>query len=83
MAEPIPNPPPGFDELSVDEQIDYVQSLWDRIAASPEKVPVPEWHAHVVRERLAEYRADPSNTKPWKEVRDNLERELSKRSNKK
>jgi hypothetical protein len=27
----VPNPPPGFDDLSVEEKIDYVQSLWERI----------------------------------------------------
>jgi hypothetical protein len=31
-----PTPPQGFDDLSVDEQIDFVQSLWDRIAATSE-----------------------------------------------
>jgi hypothetical protein len=30
----VSHPPPGFDELSVEEQIDYVQSLWNRIAAT-------------------------------------------------
>lgn len=30
MTNPVPLPPPGFDALSVDEQIEYVQSLWDR-----------------------------------------------------
>ena len=39
MTNPVPLPPPGFDDLSVDEQIEYVQSLWNRIAASPEQVP--------------------------------------------
>ena len=27
MPKPVPLPPPGFDELSVDEKIDYLQSL--------------------------------------------------------
>jgi hypothetical protein len=31
MANPVPLPPPGFDDLTVDEQISHVQSLWDRI----------------------------------------------------
>jgi len=51
MAKLLPTPPPEFDKLPVAEQIDYVQSLWDRIAASPEQVPVPEWHKRVIRER--------------------------------
>ena len=37
MLKPVPLPPPGFDDLSVDEKIDYLQSLWDRIAATPRR----------------------------------------------
>ena len=37
---PAAIPPPGFDELTIEEQIDYVQSLWERIAATPDQVPV-------------------------------------------
>jgi putative addiction module component (TIGR02574 family) len=61
MARALPNPPPGFDDLSIDEKLDYVQSLWDRILAHPEDIPVPEWHLEIVRERLAEYEADPNS----------------------
>jgi hypothetical protein len=31
MPQALPVPPPGFDPLSIDDPIDYVQSLWDRI----------------------------------------------------
>jgi hypothetical protein len=41
ISQALPMPPPGFDALSVDEQMDYVQSLWDHIAARPEDVPCP------------------------------------------
>ena len=59
MAQALPLPPPGFDELSVEEKLDYVESLWERIFARPEEVPVPDWHLQIVRERLAEYDANP------------------------
>ena len=36
MTERVGIPPPRFDSLPVDEQIDYVQDLWDWIAARPE-----------------------------------------------
>lgn len=39
MSQTLPLPPPGFDTLSAEEQIDYVQSLWDHIAARPEANP--------------------------------------------
>jgi putative addiction module component (TIGR02574 family) len=79
MSETIPNPPPGFDHLSVDEQIDYVQSLWDRIATSSEHVPVPEWHRRVIRERLEAYHANPTAGRLWEEVRTDIERKLGDR----
>jgi uncharacterized protein (DUF433 family) len=31
MAKPPMEPPPGFDDLSVEEKIEYVNALWDRI----------------------------------------------------
>ncbi|HLG16956.1 MAG TPA: addiction module protein [Blastocatellia bacterium] len=76
MTTMFPIPPPGFDQLSVDEQIHFVESLWDRIAVHAERVPVPDWHRHVLAERLAAYESDPDAGKPWEEVRDELQREL-------
>ena len=40
MSDSLPLPPAGFDALSVEDQIDYVQSLWDRIAANVDQVPL-------------------------------------------
>ena len=57
MSQTLPVPPPGFDALSIEEQIDYVQSLWDHIAARPEEIPVPDWHCQILAERLAAYDA--------------------------
>lgn len=76
MAHAVPIPPPGFDNLSVDEQVEYVQSLWDRISACPEDVAVPDWHREVVRERLAQLDANPQAGRSWPEVRDELIRKL-------
>ncbi len=79
MSKIIPNPPPGFDDLSVGEQIDYVQSLWERIAASPEQVPVPEWHLRILRERMEAYKANPSAGRSWEEARTDIEKKLRDR----
>jgi putative addiction module component (TIGR02574 family) len=59
MAQSLPIPPPGFDALSVEEKIEYVNSLWDRIAIRPEEVPVPDWHRQILEERLARDDAHP------------------------
>ena len=60
MPKPVPLPPPGFDDLSVDEKIDYLQSLWDRVAATPEAIPVPGWHRDILDERLKNLEANPA-----------------------
>ncbi len=79
MPKIVPTPPPGFDDLSVDERIDFIQSLWDRIAATPEQVPVPEWHRRIIRERLEAYRENPMAGRSWTEVRSEIERKLRER----
>lgn len=80
MSQTLPLPPPGFDALSVEEQIDYVQSLWDHIAARPEEVPVPDWHREILAERLAAYDANPDEGKTWEEFEEELTREIQSRS---
>ncbi len=80
MPKPLQAPPPGFDELPIEDQLDYVQSLWDRIAADPKEVPVSEWHREKLAERLEAYRAHPSEGAAWGEVRDRLQRDLEGRS---
>jgi putative addiction module component (TIGR02574 family) len=65
MPKPLPLPPPGFDELSVDEKIDYLQSLWGRIAATPGTVPVPDWHRDILDQRLNDLEANPESGDSW------------------
>jgi putative addiction module component (TIGR02574 family) len=74
MSQPVPLPPPGFDELSVDEKIDYLQSLWDRIAATPETVPVPEWHREILAQRLTDLEPNPDAGDDWDVVPERLRR---------
>jgi len=76
MSRPVPNPPPGFDDLSVDDQIEYLQSLWDRVTASAERVPVPAWHAEIIRKRVAELESDPNSAIPWEQAREEIVRRL-------
>ena len=69
-------PPPGFDDLPIDERIDYVGALWDRIAADPNQVPVPDWHRAILAERLADSEANGDETLDWAEVRSELLKEF-------
>ena len=76
MTRTVPLPPPGFDDLSIDEKIDYLQSLWDRIAASSQSVPVPEWHLEVLQHRLMDLERDPDSGDSWDAVEKRLRKKL-------
>jgi hypothetical protein len=69
MANSVQLPPPGFDDLTVEEQLEYLEALWDRVAAHPERVPVPDWHRRLIKERLA----SDSPSRPWSDVRRDIE----------
>jgi putative addiction module component (TIGR02574 family) len=72
-------PPAGFDELSTEEQVDYINDLWGRVLAHPESVPVPDWHREILAERLAEYRSGNAGAgRAWSEVQRDLRAELDK-----
>ncbi|WP_438017262.1 addiction module protein [Sorangium sp. So ce315] len=79
MQRAIQGPPPGFDNLTVHEQIEYVQALWERIAAREDEVPVPEWHKAELDRRLAEVEAAPDAGRSWEQVEADLRTRLSTR----
>lgn len=62
--------------MSVDEKIDYLQSLWDRIAETPDTIPVPKWHREILDERLKELEADPSASDSWDVVQERLRKKF-------
>lgn len=79
MGNALPLPPPGFDGLSTEEKIEYVQSLWDHISSDADKVPLTEWQEQLLDERLADMEETPDIGIPWTEVRANALRKLSKK----
>ena len=80
MARPLPFPPPGFDDLSAEEKIDYLQALWDRIAEAPDDVSVPDWHLEIVEQRLAAHRDHPERVVTWEEAEADILSRLRRRA---
>lgn len=75
MAKPIADPP-GFADLTIEEQIEYVMDLWDRIIADPDRLPVRQSHLDLAAERLADHRANPEAGEDAFAMLDRLRREL-------
>ncbi len=72
MAHPVPNPPPGFDDLSAEEKIDYIQSLWERIAtpteATQDALPLTAAQRAELDRRLDELDREGPVGIPWDQV---------------
>lgn len=79
MGQPM-SAPPGFDDLSVEQKIDYVQTLWDRIfGLDHADIPSPAWHREEVRAALEEHERDPDAARSWESVRADIEAKLRRR----
>jgi putative addiction module component (TIGR02574 family) len=76
MGQPITVPPPGFDDLPVEEQIDYVQALWRRIATRSDDIPSPAWHFELLEKRRESLESDADPGRPWEDVRRDLHARL-------
>jgi len=79
MANKVSNPPAGFDELTVEEKLDYVELLWDSIAARPETVAVPDWHLEVIEQRTHGGQAGSHDGRSWDDFREELRAKLRQR----
>jgi putative addiction module component (TIGR02574 family) len=71
--------PPEFDQASIDERIEFVQDLWDRIAANPDELPIPEEHLRIIEERLRESPTSPESSMSWDEVKAHFRRAIKGR----
>ena len=78
MGNPLPIPPPGFERLSTEEKIEYVQSLWDHIASDVVAVPLADWQEQLLDERLKDLEENPDSGIPWSQVRAGVLRRLGK-----
>ena len=56
-------------KLSVAERIQFVEDVWDSIAAIPEVVPLAQEEKAVLDRRLNAYHKNPSAGSPWAEIK--------------
>jgi putative addiction module component (TIGR02574 family) len=76
MSSPSQFPPPGFDQLSYEEQLDYVEQLFDYVTSNAKYVEIPEWHRAILEERMARYRKIGFVGTPWEEFKQELDKEF-------
>ncbi len=62
------NPASIFD-LSPSEKLQFVEDLWDDLAAEPETVPVHDWQKQELAQRKANLMKNPNSALRWDEVK--------------
>ena len=55
--------------LSPTEKLQLVEELWDTLAANPDQLGIPAWHAKLLAEDQALYQANPTEGSSWSEVK--------------
>jgi putative addiction module component (TIGR02574 family) len=59
-------------QLSVPERLQWVEAIWNSIAAQPEALPLTAAERAEIDRRLDDLRDNPDDDFSWEEVRDNL-----------
>jgi putative addiction module component (TIGR02574 family) len=58
-----------LETLSVPERVQIVEDLWDSIARSNARLPVPQWQKDELARRKKRYLQNPDSGETWDQVR--------------
>ncbi len=67
MPAPVP---PEILALPVPQRMELAAQIWDSI--QPSEIEISEEHRLILAERLAKYEANPTEGRPWEEVKAEL-----------
>lgn len=68
MSHALPFTPSAFEELSEEQQIQYIETHLDEIVAGLRANPaVQPWEAEMLADRLARHRSQSEGGIPWEE----------------
>jgi putative addiction module component (TIGR02574 family) len=60
-------------QLPPEQRLELIEAIWDSLAATPEQVPIPDWHLRIIEERMADDERDPEPGDDWPTVRRRIE----------
>lgn len=82
MSHELQFSPSPFEQLSTEEQIEYVETHLESIIANlMANESIPYWHREILADHLRRYREQTEGAIPWEEVRKELEQEFGKLDN--
>jgi putative addiction module component (TIGR02574 family) len=66
----------NYRDLSIEDRLRLVQDIWISIAEEGPQELTPPWHREILDQRLASLERDPESTRPWSDVRKDLDAEF-------
>jgi putative addiction module component (TIGR02574 family) len=66
-----------IDNLSAEERLDLIESLWESLIHDPSSIPVTEAQRRILDQRLDEIEAGDDTGIPWEEVKARIKKQLS------
>jgi putative addiction module component (TIGR02574 family) len=63
----------GLANLTVQERLDLIESLWDSLPDQLDVSMIPDWHIAELTKRSNDATANPGAGRPWREVLDQFE----------
>lgn len=67
-----PFPPPGFDELSGEEQVELADKPSAYVSPNEYYVDIPEWHREILDKAMARYKEVGIEGRSWEEIEQEL-----------
>jgi putative addiction module component (TIGR02574 family) len=66
--------PESLARLSVEERLKLIDMIWASLADDASRLAVPDWQLEIIRERVAQFRADPNQGRDADEFLNNLDK---------
>jgi len=66
-----------IDNLSAEERLELIESLWESLIQNPSSIPVTDAQKRILDDRLDEIEAGDDTGIPWEEVKARITKQLS------
>jgi hypothetical protein len=72
---PVPILP--LNEMSVEEKLQTMETIWQDLSANPEQIESPAWHEEELRVREAQIESGEAKFLDWEKAKDEIRRQTS------
>ena len=59
-------------QASLNERLKALDELWESVVEEENSVPISDWQAAIIQERLRDYDNNPTAGEPWSKVKNRI-----------